>query len=147
MICMGNICRSPIAEHVMRKKAEDAGLDVHVESAGTGGWHAGEPADHRAQQVLSDNGYTHTHRAQQITPAWLSSFDYLIVMDDNNLESLCRVARADDHHKIALLRSFDEQAHGGAEVPDPYYGTRKDFDDVLEMVERACDGFVAHLRS
>lgn len=143
---MGNICRSPIAEHVMRKKAAEAGLDIHVESAGTGGWHAGEPADHRAQQVLMDNGYTHAHRAQQVTADWLESFDYLIVMDDNNLQSLRRIARPSQHAKITLLRSFDDTAHHGAEVPDPYYGTRKDFDDVLEMVERACDGVVAHLQ-
>jgi protein-tyrosine phosphatase len=146
MICMGNICRSPIAEHVMRKKAEDAGLNVYIESGGTGGWHAGEPADTRAQQVLMDNGYTHKHVAQQISRYWFDNFDHLIVMDSHNLHALERIAHSHAHRKkIALLRSFDKTAGRHAEVPDPYYGTAEDFKEVLKMVERACDGFVAYL--
>ena len=146
MICMGNICRSPIAEHVLRKKATAAGLNVYIESGGTGGWHAGEPADERAQQVLIAHGYTHKHIAQQISRTWFDNFDYLIVMDQHNQHALERIAKSHAHKKkVQLLRSYDATAERKAEVPDPYYGGLQDFEDVLAMIERACDGFIAHL--
>jgi protein-tyrosine phosphatase len=150
MICMGNICRSPIAEHVLRHKALEAGLDIHIESGGTGGWHAGEPADTRAQQVLIDNGYAHRHVAQQISHTWFDNFDYLVVMDAHNLHSLEQIANKHPHShahkkKIKMLREFDHTAPHHAEVPDPYYGGPQDFEEVLRMVERACDGLVQYL--
>lgn len=149
MICMGNICRSPIAEHVLRTKALNANLDLYIESGGTGGWHAGEPADTRAQHVLIDNGYTHKHTAQQISHTWFHTFDYLIVMDAHNRQALERIAEQHTHshkQKIRMLREFDNAAPRNAEVPDPYYGDMKDFEEVLRMVERACDGLVDFLK-
>ena len=151
MICMGNICRSPIAEHVLRHKASEAGLDIYIESGGTGGWHAGEPADTRAQQVLIENGYTHRHTAQQISHTWFDNFDYLVVMDEHNRHALERIADRHPHahahkKKIKMLREFDDSAPRHAEVPDPYYGELQDFEDVLRMVERACDGLVQYLQ-
>jgi len=146
MVCMGNICRSPIAEHVMRGKAEAAGLDVLVESAGTGGWHAGEPADHRAVAVLEQHGYTSQHRAQQFSVEWFDRFDYIIVMDAQNFSNVIGLARTDNHiSKVKLLRSFDPNAPKGAVVPDPYYDGHDAFVEVLRMVEAACDGLIGHL--
>ena len=146
MVCMGNICRSPIAEHVFRAKAAESGLDIQVASAGTGGWHAGEPADHRAVKVLRDHGYTSDHRAQQFKASWFDEYDYIIVMDENNRDEIfARASRQDHQDKVHLFRSFDTSAPEDAEVPDPYYGNHDGFVDVLQMIERASDGLVAHL--
>lgn len=147
MICMGNICRSPIAEHVLRARLEAAHLShIRVVSGGTGGWHAGEPADPRTQQILRDNGYTHAHRAQQISASWFDEHDMLIVMDDNNFEGVTRLATTSAHReKVYFLRDFDPTALRGSHVPDPYYGDYNGFEEVLDMVERACDGLVTQL--
>lgn len=147
MVCMGNICRSPIAEQVLRYKAEAAGLDLQVASAGTGGWHVGDPADHRASEVLRSHGYGSGHRAQQFKTDWFERFDHILVMDRDNLRNVSRLATSDDHRaKIRLLRDFDATAGAGAEVPDPYYGVAADFAETLRLVELACDGFIEHLR-
>jgi protein-tyrosine phosphatase len=148
MVCMGNICRSPIAEHVMRAKAAAAGLDVHVESAGTGGWHVGNPADPRSVTVLTDHGYTSQHSAQQFGPDWFDRFDYILVMDHENFKNL--TAQASNQlaiSKVRMILEFDPKSQSGAIVPDPYYGESADFLHVLEIVERACDGFISHLQN
>jgi protein-tyrosine phosphatase len=146
MVCMGNICRSPIAEHVFRAKAEQAGLQLTVASAGTGGWHAGEPADYRAVAVLNDYGYTSEHRAQQFRASWFEDYDLILVMDTDNLHGVLQHATKDDHRtKVKLFRAFDSTAPKNAEVPDPYYGNEDGFVTVLKMIERASDGLVQHI--
>ncbi len=146
MVCMGNICRSPIAEHVLRGKAQDAGLDLIVASAGTGGWHAGEPADHRAAAVLDQYGYTSQHRAQQFQASWFDDYDMILVMDEDNRHGVLQHAKSDAHkNKVKLIRTFDSTAQKNAVVPDPYYGNEDGFVRVLEMIERACDGYIAQL--
>ena len=148
MVCMGNICRSPIAEHVMRAKAEAAGLDVHVESAGTGGWHIGNAADPRTVNVLTEHGYTSVHSAQQFGPDWFDRFDHILVMDNDNFKNV--TSQTDDPvaiAKVRMLMEFDPTAEPGAIVPDPYYGVPADYTHVLDLVERACDGLVTHLRN
>lgn len=145
MICMGNICRSPIAEHVLRTKAESFGLAIEVESAGTGGWHAGDPADHRAAAVLRDNGYSYSHRAQQIKADWFERFDLLLVMDNDNLRNVLQLAPDSAVEKVKLLRDFDPTSPAGSEVPDPYYGGEQDFKETLRLVEAAVDGLLAEL--
>lgn len=148
MVCMGNICRSPIAEHVFRAKAEQANLPVEVASAGTGGWHVGEPADYRAVTVLDEFGYTSDHRAQQFKSEWFDEYDYIIVMDEDNRHGVLKHASLDRHrNKVMLFRSFDSTAPKNAEVPDPYYGNQNGFVEVLKMIERASDGLVEHIRS
>ncbi|MFI6597759.1 low molecular weight protein-tyrosine-phosphatase [Nonomuraea sp. NPDC050536] len=134
LVCMGNICRSPMAEVVLRRKLADHGLAerVSVESAGTGGWHAGEPMDPRALRTLKAHGYDGSaHRAKQFT---FDDYDLVLAMDRDNLRSL-RGAR--------LFREFDPAAPAGAEVPDPYYDGS--FDRVLTMVEAAAEGLAKHL--
>lgn len=146
LVCMGNICRSPIAEVVLRKTLDDHGLGdlVTVDSAGTGGWHQGGPMDERAAAVLADNGYDGSpHRARQFLSDWYGQVDLVLAMDGENLRALRRLAP--DDADVRLFRSFDPAAPEGAEVPDPYYGDREDFTEVLEMVEAASKGLAEHL--
>jgi protein-tyrosine phosphatase len=150
-VCMGNICRSPTAEVVMRRLIRDAGLDglIEVDSAGTGSWHEGEGADERAIETLVAHGYTdHGHRARQFDPAWFAERDLIVAMDGKNLQSLRWLAPAGQEAKIVRLRSFDPASRGGdLDVPDPYYGGADGFEDVLSMVEAACKGLLAHVQA
>jgi protein-tyrosine phosphatase len=145
---MGNICRSPTAEAVMAKLVADAGLGdrVVLDSAGTGGWHAGERADPRARAAAARRGIDITHRARQFAMADLDRFDLVVVMDRANLDHVRRMAGDRDRPVVRLLRSFDLSAPEGAEVPDPYGGGAADFDEVLDQCERACSGLVDHVR-
>ncbi|MEU0793188.1 low molecular weight protein-tyrosine-phosphatase [Amycolatopsis sp. NPDC005961] len=145
-VCSGNICRSPMAELVFRAHLEDAGLGdvVRVSSSGTGGWHAGEPADKRARATLEAHGYPTAHVASEVSDEDLAA-DLLLAADDGHAEFLR--ARVDDPSKVRLLRSFDPSAPGGAEVPDPYYGGDDGFEDVLGMIERSVPGLLDWVRS
>ncbi|GHG35348.1 protein-tyrosine-phosphatase [Amycolatopsis bullii] len=145
-VCSGNICRSPMAELVFRAHLADAGLDdaVRVTSAGTGPWHAGEPADKRARATLKAHGYPTTHVASEVSGEDLAA-DLLLAADEGHLEFLR--ARVEDPAKVRLLRSFDPSAPEGAEVPDPYYGGDDGFEDVLGMIERAVPGLLDWVRS
>ena len=145
-VCSGNICRSPIAEVVMRRLADEAGLSgvVEVDSAGTGDWHVGGPADPRAVRALRDGGYDgRAHRARVFEPGWLDDRDLVLALDRGHLRELRTMARIDaQRDRVRLLRSFDPTAPEGAEVADPYYGDARDFAAVLEQVERACRGLL-----
>jgi protein-tyrosine phosphatase len=149
-VCMGNICRSPTAEGVMRRLLEDAGLGdrVEVESAGTGGWHVGEPPDERATLAARRRGITLSGAAQQVRPADFRRFDLLIALDRANLRELLALAPDEDAaEKVRLLREFDPAADGDLDVPDPYYGGDRGFETVLDMVEAACRGLIDELRA
>ena len=147
MVCMGNICRSPIAEHVFRAKAEEAGLEVEVASAGTGGWHVGEPADPRSVKVLNDNGYTSHHRAKQFDATWFEVYDHIFVMDDENFKSVVNQAPDDvSKSKVRPLMDFYSGTSSDHIVPDPYYGVAADYVHVLELIENASDGVIKFLR-
>jgi protein-tyrosine phosphatase len=146
---MGNICRSPTAEIVMRSRLADAGLAdrVVVDSAGTTAWHVGNPADERSVETMRAHGYDgDTHLARQFDPAWFASRDLVIAMDGKNLQSLRWLAQPADVAKIIRLRSFDPASQGGdLDVPDPYYGGPDGFDTVLALIEAACDGLLAYV--
>jgi protein-tyrosine phosphatase len=149
-VCMGNICRSPTAEGVMRGLLEDAGLGdrVEVESAGTGGWHVGEPPDERATLAARRRGVTLEGAAQQVTPDDFRRFDLLIALDRSNLRELLALAPDEEAaEKVRLLREFDPGADGDLDVPDPYYGGDRGFETVLDMVEAACRGLIDELRA
>ena len=149
-VCMGNICRSPTAEGVMRRLLDDAGLAdrVEVESAGTGGWHAGEPPDERATLAARRRGVTLEGAARQVRADDFESFDLLIALDRSNLrELLARAPDEDAAEKVRLLREFDPAASGDLDVPDPYYGGDRGFETVLDMVEAACRGLIDELRA
>ncbi len=144
-VCSGNICRSPIAEKVLAAHLERAGLAaaVRVRSAGTGGWHVGEPVDPRAGEVLRRRGYSDRHTARQVDEELLAA-DLLVALDREHVAALRRLLP--DPDRVRLLRSFDPTAPPGAGVPDPYYGGRGGFDDVLEMIEAAAPGLVEWVR-
>lgn len=150
-VCLGNICRSPMAESVLRQKLAAAGLDgrVEVDSAGTAGYHEGSDADPRALAALADGGYRLQHTARQFHPDWLTTSQLILVMDADNLSDVRVLARqhgvAADH--VRLLRSFDPDAGPDADVPDPYYGGPDGFAHVLHLIERAADGIVAYVRA
>lgn len=137
-VCLGNICRSPIAAAVLA--AELADLDVVVDSAGTGGWHVGEGADPRAEAALARAGYDLDHVARQADAAMLADSDLVLAMDAANLRDLDRMGV-----DAELLRAFDPQATD-QEVPDPYYGTSDDFDEVVAMVRAAVPGVREHVQ-
>ncbi len=156
-VCLGNICRSPMAEAVIRARVDDAGLEawVRVDSAGTDGWHIGEGADPRAMQTLRDAGYDLAHSGRQITTEWFvepGRPDLLLTMDSSNYATV--VALAPDEaarERVRMMRSFDPALAGlpagdpRLDVPDPWYGDHDGFADVLAMLEAAADGLVADL--
>jgi protein-tyrosine phosphatase len=148
-VCLGNICRSPTAEAVMRRLVDDAGLAgrVTLDSAGTGHWHVGELADPRTRSAAANRGIEISHRARQFVAADLERFDLVIAMDRDNLAALRRLLGRRDRPDVRLLRAFDASAPGGAEVPDPYAGGPDGFDHVLDLCERACRGLVEHVRA
>jgi len=151
-VCLGNICRSPTAEGVMRSLVREAGLEdvVELDSAGTGAWHVGEPPDQRATAAARGRGVALNGAARQVTRADFDSFDLLLAMDEDNLRELSRLAPDEEAAARArLLREFDPRAReaGDLAVPDPYYGGDGGFEEVLDLVEVACRGLLDELRA
>lgn len=147
-VCLGNICRSPTAEAVMRHLVAQAGLQdrVRVDSAGTGDWHVGHPPDRRSQEVGRARGIPLSGRARQVTRADFSRFDYLLALDAQNRADLLRLAPdAAARRRVHLLRDF-EPGGAGLDVPDPYYGGRDGFEEVFDICLRACTGLLEHVR-
>ena len=133
----------------MRALVAREGLQEHVEidSAGTGDWHVGDPPDRRARAVGQARGIPLSGTAQQFTPDHFGRYDHVIAMDRSNRDDLVRMARTpEERGKVRLLRSFDASAPPDADVPDPYYGGPRGFDEVFEICERACRGLLDHLR-
>jgi protein-tyrosine phosphatase len=148
-VCMGNICRSPTAEAVMRHLVREAGLDdkIVVDSAGTGTWHVGEERDRRSRAVGKRRGMPITGEARQFLRADFERFDLVLALDEDNLRDLQRLAPNDEARaKIRLLRSFEPGAAPGSEVPDPYYGGPEDFERVFDICLASCRGLLDHLR-
>ncbi|HEY3233880.1 MAG TPA: low molecular weight protein-tyrosine-phosphatase [Polyangiaceae bacterium] len=148
-VCLGNICRSPIAKAVMREQVQNAALgnQVEVDAAGTSSEHLGSPPDWRARSAGVRHGFMVDGRARQFTKADWDRFDYILAMDSTNLRHLTR--QAPSKHalgKLHLLRSFDASSLPGASVPDPYYGGDAGFDEVVSICERACSDLLQHLR-
>lgn len=148
MVCMGNICRSPTAEGVLRHRLDAAGLSdrIGVDSAGTYGGHAGDAPDPRAQRHAARRGYDLSRqRARQVQPVDFERFGLVLAMDEDNLDALARV-RPPGVGDVRLLMSFAVRDGLPREVPDPYYGGPDGFEHVLDLVELACDGLIEHLR-
>jgi protein-tyrosine phosphatase len=152
-VCLGNICRSPTAEGVMRHQVSEAKLDgrIDVDSAGTGDWHIGEAPDGRAQRAASQRGYDLSGlRGRQIAAADFERFDLLIAMDDANLANLQKICPPEQRDKLRLLMEFmpeaDSRWAGEREVSDPYFGGAEGFEQVLDQCEAACRGLLATLR-
>jgi protein-tyrosine phosphatase len=148
-VCLGNICRSPTAEGVMRSLADEAGLQgsVELDSAGTGAWHVGSPPDTRAVAAAAARGITLEGSARQVRADDFDDFDLVLAMDRQNLRELRQLADGERRRaKVRLLREFDPGSDGEElEVPDPYYGAAGGFDEVLDLVQAACAGLLAHI--
>jgi len=148
-VCMGNICRSPTAEGVMRHLLREQGLEgeIEIDSAGTGGWHAGDPPDARATEAARRRGIVLEGVARQVRPSDFEDYDLLLAADRQNLADLRAVAPSEAARaKVRLLREFDPASSGNLDVPDPYYGGPDGFEDVLDLVEAACRGLLAEVR-
>jgi protein-tyrosine phosphatase len=148
-VCMGNICRSPMAEGIFRREITKAGLQDHVvmDSAGTHSYHVGAPPDKRAQGAIGGRGVDISDlRGRQVADADFDRFDYILAMDNDNLSLLKRQAPADKHGKIRLLLSFSRR-YPNQEVPDPYYGGAKGFEANLDMIEDAVSGLIGEIRA
>lgn len=147
-VCLGNICRSPLAEGVFRQHVQEAGLGEKIEiaSAGTAGWHEGKPPDHRMCETASERGVEITHqRARQLSASDLRDFDLVLAMDRENLTNIKALATADTpSDRVELFRRFDPEP-GTVEVPDPYYGGQEGFIEVFEIVDRTSRALLAHL--
>jgi protein-tyrosine phosphatase len=149
-VCLGNICRSPLAEGVFRHIVAAEGLadEFDVDSAGTSSYHTGDSPDTRTVEVARRRGLVLEHAARQVVAADLHRFHYLIVMDASNRAKVERLAeQASGRSEVHMLRAFDDEAGADQDVPDPYFGGAGGFEVVHDMVERACRGLLAHIRS
>lgn len=145
MVCTGNICRSPTAEGVLRQMAREAGLAITVDSAGTQDYHVGEAPDRRACAHAAKRGYDlNSLRARQVQAEDFERFDLVLAMDRGHLAILLRRCPAQYRHKVQMF--MDYAGREGEEVPDPYYGGAEGFERVLDRVEAACRGLLAHAR-
>lgn len=146
-VCLGNICRSPIAEGLFRKIAAHRGLadQFHVDSAGLGSWHIGSPPDDRAQNAMLARGVDISElRARRVVPSDFESFDLILAMDRSNRNRLLTLAPVEQHHKIALFMSYapNLSVH---EIPDPFFGDLDGFDYACQLIDAACRGLLVNL--
>ena len=150
-VCLGNICRSPTAEGVMRDLVRREGLQdaIEVDSAGTGGWHVGHPPDERSAAAAAERDIVIEGAARQVTPGDFDDFDLLVAMDRQNLADLRALAPDDEARaRVRLFREYDSASAGASDldVPDPYYGGEDGFDHVLDLVEAAARGLLEDVR-
>ncbi len=148
-VCLGNICRSPLAEGIMNKILKKEGLDdkVAIDSAGTGSWHIGELPDDRTYKIAEENAIELNNPARQVTVNDLEQFDYIIAMDENNLGSLYDMDPEMKYaHKFYLLRDFDRLAKDDKNVPDPYWGDEEEFQEIFKILERSLHEYVRFLK-
>lgn len=156
-ICLGNICRSPAAEGIMRAKVEERWLDddFFIDSAGIGSWHVGELPDRRMRKHAARRGYDLTMRARQFRSEDFDKFDYIVVMDEENyhdvIERMPYTQNEDDREgflkKVLRMKDYFVRFKGYSSVPDPYYGGDDDFELALDLIEDGCDGLLTHLMS
>jgi protein-tyrosine phosphatase len=151
-VCLGNICRSPTAEGVMRALVDRDGLEdeIEMDSAGTGAWHVGSAPDARASAAAAARGVVLDGQARKVTAEDFEEFDLILAMDGSNLHDLRQLAGDDKQRsKVRLLREFDPASVGESDldVPDPYYGGESGFADVFELVQAACEGLLGQIRA
>lgn len=148
-VCTGNICRSPTAEGVFRHHVAAAGLDgdIVIDSAGTGSWHVGDPPDPRSQATALERGIDLSgQRARQVTPDDFAQFNYVIALDQSHMDGMSRLCPAEYSSRLTLLLSY-APALGVRDVPDPYYGGARGFDDVFDMIDSACRELLARIQT
>lgn len=142
-VCLGNICRSPAGEGILKLQAKDN--NIHIESCGLGDWHVGQFPDGRMRDAAMERGVVLTSRAQQFKEEFFDRFDYILAVDNEVLHSLYRYAKTPEHRvKIYLITAFSS-SYPNQEIPDPFYGGRVDFDRVLDMLEDSCEGILQEI--
>ena len=147
-VCLGNICRSPLAQGVFEALVKEEGLQdrIIISSAGVSAWHVGNPPDARMQQTALDHGIHLNSRARQFQSSDFEKIDLVLAMDHSNLSALKQMsAEPELQDKLFLFRSFDPQHNNDLEVPDPYYGGGKGFETVYQIVVRTCPKILYHL--
>ncbi len=147
-VCLGNICRSPLAAAIFNHKVKEQKLDhlLQSDSCGTANYHIGGAADDRSIAVARKHGIEILHVVRQLTTDDLAGFDHIIAMDKNNLANIKRLpSDKENYNKVKLMREYDPQGLG--DVPDPYYGTEKDFREVYEILDRSMDVLIGDLKS
>lgn len=146
-VCLGNICRSPLGEALFRHHADAGGHAgcFRVDSAGTAAYHIGEPPDSRSAETARRRGVQLAGRARRLEPSDFYDFDHIVAMDRSNLEDIEAARPSDARARVHLLRSFDPEADGDEDVPDPYYGGPDGFDRVHDIVDRSTRALLAHL--
>jgi protein-tyrosine phosphatase len=147
-VCLGNICRSPLAEAIFLSRLRDMQLTFHFEadSAGTSNYHIGSKADPRTIKNARQNGIEIHHRARQFVCQDFVRFDYILAMDQSNVENIYTLSKTeDDKKKVSLLRKYDP-IHPGADVPDPWFGGDEGFEEVFQIIERSVGSFLDSLR-
>ena len=148
-VCLGNICRSPLAQGVFEALVKQEGLQDRIitSSAGVGNWHVGSSPDSRMQQTARKHGIYLNSRARQFQASDFKRMDLVLAMDHSNLSTLQQMRPAPElHDKLFLFRSFDPENNGDLDVPDPYYGGDKGFETVFQMVERTCPKVLQRLK-
>ncbi|MBK9763572.1 MAG: low molecular weight phosphotyrosine protein phosphatase [Flavobacteriales bacterium] len=147
LVCLGNICRSPMAEGILRDMIRKQGLPWSTDSAGTGDYHVGEAPDNRAQRATKDHGIDISDlRARQFRASDFEEFDVLLAMDESNLKNMIRLApNANLASKAQLILDHAPEV-GTREVPDPWFGEERGFDEVYDMLDRACSKVITHVR-
>lgn len=144
-VCLGNICRSPTAQAAIRDAAAGHGLELEVDSAGTGDWHIGELPDERMRAAAAAAGLTLDSRGRQVGADDLAEFDLVLAMDRDNLRVVESLERDDSTARVELFRTWDPDADGDLDVPDPYYGGRRGFEEVVEICRRTARSLVEDL--
>lgn len=147
-VCLGNICRSPLAEAIFKDKLKKKNLEqfFEVDSCGTSNYHIGDPPDSRTIANARKNGVTIDHCGRQFTAKDLADFHYILAMDKSNHHNILRLVKDESHRsKVVLMREYDTVGKG-EEVPDPYYGGEKTFQEVFEILNRSTENFLKHLQ-
>lgn len=147
-VCLGNICRSPLAAAILKDKIKKSGMNswVEVDSCGTSNYHIGDTADPRTLANASRNEIAIDHCVRQLSNQDLENFDFIFAMDKSNYQNILRLSNARNfEYKIRMMRDFDPVAKGG-EVPDPYHGNEKGFQEVFEMLDRSIKNFILFLQ-
>lgn len=143
-VCLGNICRSPMAEAIFNEQIKKLGLGhkVKAESCGTSGYHIGEEPDPRTMDILKAKGIQLSHKGRKMQKAFFNQYQYILVMDSQNLRDVLRLSQdPEDHQKVHKMRAFDAQAPH-ADVDDPWYGDRNDFEQCYQTLHRSIEGFI-----
>ena len=147
-VCLGNICRSPLAEGIFQSKLEEEGLSdiFKVDSCGTAAYHVGSSPDPRSAANARQNGIELDHSARQFRASDFEQFDYILAMDRSNLRNIKSLEAGTSGFQLSLMRDFDPEDRG-ADVPDPYYGGERGFQEVFEILDRSTDNLLAHIKS